>query len=373
MSIKRRGGDEEANYFYRFTYKGHDFCEGGFRTKAQAQDAELQARNKAAAMILHPDDYAGEMTMRQACEWWLKEVSPEKRSRKVDSSRLPLIADYFDKQLLKEVTPTDVNEFLGKLSDLRNAASKRKTPYNISDHTRNHYRGHIHALYERLIFERMYKGENPAMFTRKIAVPIARCRFIYPVEEKILTPAVAREQDIFDYYMVGMMLGMRMGEMRDMRVEHVDLVMKHIFIPHPKNDRSRYVPFDEELRDPEHAILELLKRLIAGKGLGDYVLPHWGHNYILTHFKAICKATGIKLKKGEAMHIWRHTFAYNLLSQGEPIYKVSKLMGHSSVAVTEKHYGHLAAKDLRDVVPTARPFLSCNRFATVILESTEIK
>lgn len=357
MSINRRGKEEDGNYFYRFSYRKRDYCEGGFRTSAQANEAERLAKNKAIAQALHPDDYAGEMTFRQAGEWWLKEYAPLKRSRKLDFCRMPLAMDYFDKKILKDITPNDIDGFLSKLSELRER--------EISDHTRNHYRAMIHALYERLRHKRMYKGENPTEFVDKIDVATVRCRFIYPAEERILTPAVAMEPDLFAYYLVGMMLGMRIGEVMKTRVKHVDLTMKHLFVPGPasKNKRSRYVPFDEEKRDPGHIIFSLFKGLMAGKDPEDYLMPHWGYTYLLSHFKAIAKALDIK---GLTIHVWRHTFAYNLLSQGESIYKVSKLMGHSSIAVTEKHYGHLAQKDLRDVVDDARPFLSCNRIATDI-------
>src|SRR3989344_2560226 len=40
-------------------------------------------------------------------------------------------------------------------------------------------------------------------------------------------------------------------------------------------------------------------------------------------------------------HCLRHTFASYMLSRGVPIYKVSKILGHSGVVVTEQHYGHL--------------------------------
>ena len=40
-------------------------------------------------------------------------------------------------------------------------------------------------------------------------------------------------------------------------------------------------------------------------------------------------------------HCLRHTFASHMLSRGAPIYKVAKFLGHSSVVVTEQHYGHL--------------------------------
>lgn len=144
MSVKRRAGDEEANYFYRFTYKGHDFCEGGFRTKAQAEEGERLAKNKAIAKIQHPDDYAGEMTFRQAGEWWKKYRLPERRSRKGAVGMLELSMDYFDKQLIREIEPEMIDDFLSQLQELRNRASKRH--YNVGNHTRNHYRALIHAI-----------------------------------------------------------------------------------------------------------------------------------------------------------------------------------------------------------------------------------
>lgn len=372
MSIKRRGGDEDANYFYRFMYKGHSFCEGGFRTKAQAEEAERLAMNKAIAQNLHPDDYAGEMTFRQAGEWWKKIRIPEKRSGKGDVGMLDLAMDYFDKQLIRKIEPEMIDEFLGKLPELRNAGREGKRQYRVGDHTRNHYRALIHAIYERLRFKRMYKGMNPVEFVDKIAVPVARCRFMYPAEEKILTPVIAREPALFAYYRTGIELGMRIGELRNLRVKHVDLMMAHVFVGAPdaraKNNRSRYLPIDESL-------IGFIGSLMAGKAPEDYLLPRWSYSYILEHFKAACESVEIHLEKGEAMHLWRHTFAYNKLSQGVPLYIVSQLMGHSSEDVTQKHYGHLATKDLRAAMETAKPFLTCNRFATAekILENRDAK
>jgi integrase len=141
--------------------------------------------------------------------------------------------------------------------------------------------------------------------------------------------------------------------MRALRVKDVELILNHVFVASPKNRRSRYVPL-------EGALPGVFKGLIAGKGPEDFVLPHWGYTYLKDHFYAICAAVGI-----ENLHIhdWRHTFAYGKLSQGESIYKVSLLMGHSSVNVTQQHYGHLAIGDLRSKCEIL-PFLPCNRIAT---------
>ena len=47
-------------------------------------------------------------------------------------------------------------------------------------------------------------------------------------------------------------------------------------------------------------------------------------------------------------HDLRRTFGYNLIKQGMPIYHLSKLLGHSSVVTTEKHYAPLMANDMGD-------------------------
>ena len=44
--------------------------------------------------------------------------------------------------------------------------------------------------------------------------------------------------------------------------------------------------------------------------------------------------------------VLRQTFGTRSLQAGGDIYKLSKILGHSSVAVTEAHYAHLLKEDL---------------------------
>jgi integrase len=46
-------------------------------------------------------------------------------------------------------------------------------------------------------------------------------------------------------------------------------------------------------------------------------------------------------------HTLRHTFGTRWLQAGGDIYKLSRILGHASVAVTEEHYAHLLKEDLR--------------------------
>ena len=49
-------------------------------------------------------------------------------------------------------------------------------------------------------------------------------------------------------------------------------------------------------------------------------------------------------------HDLRRTFGYNLIRQGRPIHEVSKLLGHSSVTTTERHYAPLLTTEIDDFV-----------------------
>lgn len=68
-------------------------------------------------------------------------------------------------------------------------------------------------------------------------------------------------------------------------------------------------------------------------------------DFISHHFKKELRRLGIKNGR---FHDLRRTFGYNLIIQGMPIYEVSKLLGHSSVKVTEIHYAPLMVTEIRE-------------------------
>ncbi len=56
------------------------------------------------------------------------------------------------------------------------------------------------------------------------------------------------------------------------------------------------------------------------------------------HFLRCLQEAGLKRRR---YHDLRHTFASLLLTAGAPIAYVSEQMGHSSIELTVKRYGHL--------------------------------
>ena len=75
----------------------------------------------------------------------------------------------------------------------------------------------------------------------------------------------------------------------------------------------------------------------------------WSYSkYFVSHkFKKEARRLGIPDIR---FHDLRRTFGYNLIRQGRPIYEVSKLLGHSSVTTTERHYAPLLATEIDDFV-----------------------
>ena len=76
-------------------------------------------------------------------------------------------------------------------------------------------------------------------------------------------------------------------------------------------------------------------------------LWNYTKSYVSHKFKKEVRRLGIKNAR---FHDLRRTFGYNLIRQGRPIYEVSKLLGHSSVTTTERHYAPLLTTEIEDFV-----------------------
>ena len=73
----------------------------------------------------------------------------------------------------------------------------------------------------------------------------------------------------------------------------------------------------------------------------------YSKEYVSHRFKKECRKHGIKDAR---FHDLRRTFGYRLILNGMPIYHVSKLLGHSSVTTTERHYAPLMATEIEEFI-----------------------
>ena len=127
----------------------------------------------------------------------------------------------------------------------------------------------------------------------------------------------------FAYY-----TGARSGEIRSISKENI--FDKHI-VAYGKSGK-RLIKLNTQAK-------EILDRLDE---LWDYTKDFVSHK-----FKKEARRLGIPDIR---FHDLRRTFGYNIIRQGRPIYEVSKLLGHSSVTTTERHYAPLLATDIDDFI-----------------------
>jgi integrase/recombinase XerD len=149
--------------------------------------------------------------------------------------------------------------------------------------------------------------------------------------------------------------GVRIGEALGLRHEDLAVAERELTIVQRDNDnRARTKSRDPRTVPVSPGLLRLYADYLHseyGSLDSDYVFVNlWGQpaghplTYAATYdlVKRIRRRTGIAYTP----HLFRHTFATELLRRGTPIETVAKLLGHSVSATTEL-YGHLTVEDAR--------------------------
>lgn len=141
--------------------------------------------------------------------------------------------------------------------------------------------------------------------------------------EKVLGVSNSRQKDIVVF--LGH-TGLRSNEFSSLKWDCVSIDQKYLTVL-GKGRKQRTVPLNQSCRD----ILKKSKLSFISK------------NNLGRVCQALAKKAGIP---SFGPHALRHMFATNLIKNNISIYKVSKILGHSSVKTTEKIYIHLIPIDL---------------------------
>ena len=139
--------------------------------------------------------------------------------------------------------------------------------------------------------------------------------------------------------------GLRATEFCRLQYKHCDIKERTITVI-GKGRKRRTV----ELNNTALGVLSAckLKRKVKPQ---DYVFLRPNGEPLTRHFlnRYIGKACRHSGLAGGGPHALRHYFATSLLLRGVPIIKVSLLLGHTSVTITQKIYSHILPSDLRGV------------------------
>jgi integrase/recombinase XerD len=125
--------------------------------------------------------------------------------------------------------------------------------------------------------------------------------------------------------------GLRMNELRTLKIADVDLHRKQVHIKQGKGKKDRYVvlsnyiaqSFEKYLAEVKPQVY-LFEGLTPGEPMGERSVQ-----YVIN--EALQKTT---IKKAVSMHTLRHSYATHLLEDGVNIQTIQKLLGHADMRTT---------------------------------------
>lgn len=185
--------------------------------------------------------------------------------------------------------------------------------------------------------------DNPVLRVSKEKENNARDRWLTREEETRLlgiSPEWVKQIIIFS-----LNTGLRLGELTSLEWSRVNVFNKTILINITKNGEQRTVPLNK-------GALSVLEKKFMIKSLkNDYVFINRtggrvNHNSLRNVFHKLLRRAGIDNFR---LHDLRHTFATRLAQRGIDIYKISKLLGHKDIKMTQR-YAHHCPDSLREGV-----------------------
>lgn len=248
----------------------------------------------------------------------------------------------------------------GKYSFYSNEARKetncpdRRRDYRkpISTATINNYIRNLRVFFNWLDRDYLIK-RNPMKKVRQLKTNRKAKEFLSDDELRRLISKLDRSyySEHRDFVMIMLMLdsGMRLGECSCLLVEDLDLARRKISLRAEitKGRQDRTVFFSDKTERILRRWLQFKDRYVDS----DYLFPvrERGSHIQVGNFEGNFKKYLIRagLKEDYTPHCLRNNFAKRCLMNGMDIYTLSKLLGHSSVTVTEQAYLDLNDDDIR--------------------------
>lgn len=140
-------------------------------------------------------------------------------------------------------------------------------------------------------------------------------------------------------------LGLRVSEITNLKVEHIDSKSMTVLIERAKGKKDRYANLPE-------SILNQLRNYYIEYKPKEYLFEgQYGGQYSSRSVQSVFKESLLKsgIRKKVGVHSLRHSFATHLLENGTDIRFIQELLGHNDIKTT-LIYTNVADKMLRKIV-----------------------
>ena len=149
--------------------------------------------------------------------------------------------------------------------------------------------------------------------------------------------------------------GLRVGEVASLTIDRIDVRRGRVLVL-GKGSKERDVPISEYAADAVRDYLEAGRPQMASEGSRQLFFNRRGKPFSERDIRSMVERYGATLLPGRRVtpHTLRHSFATHLLEGGADIRAVQELLGHASVATTQR-YTHVSRRRLFDAYERAHP------------------
>jgi site-specific recombinase XerD len=143
--------------------------------------------------------------------------------------------------------------------------------------------------------------------------------------------------------------GIRASELCGLALDRVFFSADDAYLlVHGKNRKSREVGLGRQSRQLLHRYIHRERRApqeVTAVFLGRTGAPltPMGLDRLLYRLRDRTGLRGVRV----GAHVWRHTYAFNFIAQGGDVLRLSRLLGHTSVATTQGYLSAFSARDAR--------------------------
>ena len=326
------------------------------------EEARQRARDALAAASKGGDPSAdrhaerADLTVAELVERYLKDGPADKPAKKastwtIDASNLRRhVVPILGRKSVSSVTSADVQRFQRDVTEGKTKAdakgAKKRGRVRVRGGSGTARRATV-VLASMLAWAvgRGMRAENPAKGV-SLNKPNRRERFLSASELAKLGEAMAKLEgqgtNAGSLAIVRLLIltGARKTEIASLRWEHVDFERKALRLPDSKTG-AKVVPLGAPALDvlshlPRHEGSPWVFPATRGKGY------HLGASMV---WRKLVKAAGLK---GVRLHDLRHGFASFAVADGDSLYLVGKVLGHTQAATTQR-YAHLQLDPVRAV------------------------
>lgn len=290
-------------------------------------------------------------------DYWTETYRPTYTMRKraphrddqVMAHALPVLGSF----RLDEIKKSDCEKYLNARRQSLSANPFRKTPKPISEGTVQRERSFLHTFFQRAVEDELI-NQNPWRKVKRLDYK-ARHRVLAMENQGELLRRLSPRFQRFVLFLLG--TGLRLGECRGIDpAKDLHLHERWVRVT-GKFGKTREVPVPTALvavieaqltadgvlwrQDPQR-LREVLANACKGREDAPPRISRRGKKVVARQARATLPHL--------SPHDLRHTFGHRWLVGGGDIYTLSRILGHASVAVTEKHYAYLLTENLRSAM-----------------------